>query len=98
MGRTIEWIYVTDNYGNQCVDNDLNLIVIDFRYVFTKDDIFPLHVSEVSVRIVNGVFRPCNQCHWFSTCVVPKGVHLQHAEKGSVREYYHCLDYTSKTP
>jgi len=57
-----------------------------------------LYISEVDVRIIRGIYRPCNQCHWYSSCVVPRGQHLQNLKNPISRIIYHCVDFTAKTP
>lgn len=96
MGTTTVYYYVTDNDGNICTDNDGNLIYWDYEIITTPDGV--LAVSTVSVRIVNGIYRPCNQCHWYRECVVPRGAHLQNVRHDAVRIVYKCLEFTSKNP
>lgn len=57
-----------------------------------------LSVNTVDVRIVNGTYRPCNTCHWYSACVVPKGACLQNINLDAVRNLFQCQDYTARKP
>jgi hypothetical protein len=47
----------------------------------------------VNVRIINGKYRPCDTCRWFSICVVPRGRSLSTYWRQPIREYYQCEDY-----
>jgi hypothetical protein len=57
-----------------------------------------LETSTVDVRIVNGAYKPCDQCHWYSVCIVPLGNHAENIKSENGRSVYQCIDYTSKHP
>jgi len=52
----------------------------------------------VPVKIVNGIYRPCNGCHYYTACVVPKGAHLLNMNRGAISDVFKCEDYTPKMP
>ena len=51
----------------------------------------------VEVRIVNGKFLPCEQCHWRSVCVVPRGKYQANYSRAVSRNIYQCQDFLDKT-
>ena len=51
----------------------------------------------VEVRVVRGKFLPCEQCHWFTVCVVPKARYNPSIRTAEIRNYYQCQDYIPKT-
>lgn len=75
-------------------------------------DVFPsglFDISTVEVRVIHGVYIPCKSCHWFSTCVVPKGKYLppHNSFLGSYasdfspqvsRRIFQCQEYTVLKP
>lgn len=64
----------------------------------------------VTVRIINGLYVPCKSCHWYSTCVVPRGkafprqkeyygtndIYYHSNQATRAQSYYKCEDYTQR--
>jgi hypothetical protein len=50
----------------------------------------------VEVMIVRGKYQPCFSCHWFNTCVVPRGKHHARYDRQPIRIYYQCEDYFNR--
>ena len=52
--------------------------------------------STVMVRKIRSKFVPCDQCKWFTVCVVPKKSFLPKVGTPASRNYYRCEDYSPK--
>jgi hypothetical protein len=64
MGTTIVYRYVLDNNGSFCVDNNGNLIYIDFTTIVTAD--------AVEVKRVRNRIYPCERCKFYHRFDAPK--------------------------
>ena len=50
----------------------------------------------VEVRIIRGRYVPCQGCHWYSVCIVPKGQFNATQRKAEVRNIYQCIDFIDR--
>jgi hypothetical protein len=52
--------------------------------------------QSVKVRLIGGVYKPCNTCRWFTVCVVPKGKAHPTVKMPFSRNIYNCEDYSPR--